>query len=83
MSVSSAGDTSGAEPEVLTLPEISQRYPGRWVAMTVTERDGNLQPVKGRVVENDVDRYRLREKTAKYEEICIFYAGDSPYLLLL
>ena len=81
--MSSAGNTGSSEPENLTLSEISQRYSGRWVAITVTERDRNLQPVKGRVVADDVDRYRLREKTAKYDDICIFYVGESPYLLLL
>ncbi len=81
--MSSAGSTGSTEPEDLTLSEISERYKDRWVAIEVTGRDRNFQPLKGRVLENDVDRYRLREKTTKYNDICFFYAGESSYHLLL
>ncbi len=80
------GSTSATErppPEELTLAEMSARYNDRWVAIEVTERDENLQPVKGRVLADDVDRYNLRQKTTKYSEVCIFYTGDPPYRLLL
>ena len=46
--------------EDLSLEEISTKYAGRWVALTVTARDKNLQPVRGIVVADEVDRYRLR-----------------------
>lgn len=81
--MSTASAPEHLQPEVLTLPEISAKYKDRWVAIEVTERDENLQPLKGRVLANDIDRYMLREKTAKYNEVCIFYAGDVPYRLLL
>lgn len=81
--MSSASAPEHPQPEVLTLPEISQKHKDRWVAIEVTERDENLQPVKGRVLAEDIDRYNLREKTVKYNEVCIFYAGDVPYRLLL
>jgi len=77
------GATDEARPEVLSFSEIRERYRDRWVAVEVTERDGNSQPTKGRVVENEIDRYTLADKTAKYGEVCIFYAGDVPYRLLL
>ena len=70
-------------PKVLTLSEISDRYRDRWVAVEVTRRDRNLQPLKGRVVADELDRYTLRERTMKYKDLCIFYAGELPYRLLL
>ncbi|MDG6923962.1 MAG: hypothetical protein JRN67_11805 [Nitrososphaerota archaeon] len=56
------------EAEDLSLEEISTKYAGRWVAITVTARDRNLQPLRGIVVADENDRYRLR---------------GSPYHLML
>lgn len=81
--MSTSARTEGSKLEDLTLEEISERYKERWVAIEVTKRDKNFQPLKGRVLENDVDRYRLREKITKYKDVCIFYAGESLYRLLL
>lgn len=81
--MSQGGAEESVELEELTLSQISDRYRDRWVAIEVTKRDRNLQPLKGRVVANEVDRYRLREKTMKYADICIFFTGESPYRLLL
>jgi hypothetical protein len=69
--------------EELTIAEIHTRYKGRWVAIVVTKRDGNLQPVGGKVVAEDVDRYRLREHLSNHPDVCIFYAGGSQYPLML
>lgn len=84
-SVQSAGEQ--AEPEELALPEIRKRYKDRWVAMIVTGRDKNLQPTKGKVVQDDIDRYMLRQKLrlkpGGYLDICIFFTGEPPYPLLL
>jgi len=77
------GATDEARTEALSLSEIRERYKDRWVAVEVTARDANSQPVKGRVVENEVDRYTLADKTARYSEVCIFFAGESPFRLLL
>jgi hypothetical protein len=71
------------EPENLSLSEIFERYRDRWVAIEVTKRDGNLQPIEGRVVEAEVDRYTLAEKTTKLEDVCILYAGDLAFRILV
>jgi hypothetical protein len=71
------------QSEELTIPEIYQKYPKRWVAIIVTQRDRNMQPLKGRVVADDVDRYRLRRNVVKLNEVCFFYAGESDFPLLL
>jgi len=85
MSPTSGVPSSGGqgEPEELALPEIRRRYKERWVALVVTGRDANLQPTKGRVVADDSDRYMLRQKLIAYSNICIFFAGEPPYPLLL
>jgi len=83
MAVGAMGATDEARPEALSFSEIRERYKDRWVAVEVTERDRNSQPVKGRVVENEIDRYTLADKTAKYGEVCIFYAGESSFRLLM
>ena len=66
-----------------TISEIVKKYNDRWVAIIVTERDENLQPMKGSVVANDVDRYRLRSNLTNYNDVCIFFTGDCAYPLLL
>jgi hypothetical protein len=73
----------GEEGEELSLQEIRGRYKDRWVAITVTKRDRSLQPVGGVVVADDPDRYRLRDMIAKYREVCIVYAGDPLYPLIM
>ena len=74
----------GGAIEELTIAEIFQKYHGRWVAVIVTRRDENLQPAAGRVIAEDVDRYRLRQTTSKVrEEICIFFAGEPEFPILL
>ncbi|MDG6999998.1 MAG: hypothetical protein JRN15_12885 [Nitrososphaerota archaeon] len=79
----SATDESVAEKtKDLSLEEIAAGYSGRWVAMTVTKRDDNLQPTRGIVVAHDVDRYKLRTNITKYTDICILYAGDPPFRLM-
>lgn len=70
-------------PTSLTMKEIRERYKERWVAMTVTQRDQNLQPTAGTVVADDLDRYRLRSKLTSYIDICIFHTGECAYPLLL
>ena len=71
------------EPQELALPEIIKQYKGKWVAINVTGRDKNFQPTKGKVVADDLDRYMLRMKLKKFQDICIFFAGEPPYPLLL
>ncbi len=81
--MSQSGAEESAKPEEMTLSQISERYHDRWVAVEVTRRDRNGQPVRGRVVAADVDRYNIREKTMRLTDICIFYAGEIPYRLHL
>jgi hypothetical protein len=69
--------------EELSILEIAEKYPKRWVAVVVTQRDENLQPSRGKVVADDVDRYRLRRKVTNFDDICIYYAGESDFPLLL
>lgn len=71
------------EGKELSIHEIFEGYKDKWVAMTVTERDKNFQPAKGRVVSYDSDRYRLRQKLLRYDDVCIFYAGEPQYPLFL
>ena len=74
---------AASEGPDIPLSKVSERYKDRWVAVVVTSRDKNLQPLTGRVVADDVDRYRLRDKVLQYNDICILYAGDCPYPLML
>jgi hypothetical protein len=85
MSPTGGASSSGGqgEPEDLAIPEIRERYKDRWVAVVVTGRNQNFQPTKGKVVAEDADRYMLRQKLGKYPNICIFFAGEPPYPLLL
>jgi len=76
-----AGEQEGSQE--LSLPDIIKQYKGKWVALTVTGRDKNFQPTKGKVVADDMDRYMLRMKLKKFQDICIFFAGEPPYPLLL
>jgi hypothetical protein len=71
------------EEQELELPEIFKQFKDQWVAIVVTRRDKNFQPIAGRVVANEVDRYRLRLKIVQYNDICIFFAGEPPYPLLM
>jgi hypothetical protein len=69
--------------EELSISEIRQKYSKRWVAVIVTQRDRNMQPIRGQVVADDVDRYRLRQKITEFKDICLFYAGETEFPLLL
>jgi hypothetical protein len=69
--------------EEFSLAQIFEKYKNKWVAMTVTKRDSSLQPTSGRVVAYDNDRYRLRQKIAQMNDVCILYAGEPQYPLCL
>ena len=88
MSSEFARSTEGqVEPEEFTLSEIRSRFNDKWVAILVTKRDKNLQPIKGSVVESNLDRYMLRQKlrlkSKEFPEVCILFAGEPVYPLLL
>ncbi len=65
------------------MKEILEEHKDRWVALIVTKRDKNGQPTAGKIVSEDVDQYRLRQNVAKYNDICILYAGESQFPLFL
>ena len=75
--------TSSQGSKELSLEQARAQFPKMWVAMVVTRRDDNGQPLAGRVVAEDPDRYRLREKLIQLKAVCIFFAGESPFPLLL
>ena len=85
--MSSAGSVESAgvqgEPEELPLSGIRERYKNEWVGVIVTGRTKNFEPTKGKVVADDPDRYRLRQKLLKYPDICIFFTGEPPFPLIL
>jgi hypothetical protein len=74
---------TGQLPDELSFSDIFSKYKGKWVAVLVTKRDDNMQPVAGRVVAADNDRYRLRQKVAQHDDICITLAGEPRYPLFL
>jgi hypothetical protein len=74
-------DQKEEELQELPFSEIHKQHKDMWVAVVVTKRDENLQPIAGKVVAIDPDRYRLRLNIVKYKEICIFYAGGPAYPL--
>lgn len=80
-SASTGGDQPPAEE--LDIPEIFKKYKDKWVAIKVTKRDKNLQPTRGAVLADDMDRYRLRMKVIREREVCIFYAGEPQYPLII
>ena len=71
------------QPKESTLEEIKNEHRNLWVAIVVTKRDENGQPLAGRVIADDADRYRLRDQIIMQNDICIFYAGDPLYPLFL
>ncbi len=83
MSMSVTSERANDEAKDQSLEEIVGKYSGSWVAMTVTKRDENYQPTRGIIVAHDMDRYKLRERITKYSDICIIYAGDPPFRLML
>lgn len=81
--MSTTETSATGNPKDLSLEEISNGYAGNWVAITVTKRDVNFQPMRGIVVASDADRYRLRASITQYKDICILFAGDIPFRLML
>ena len=82
-STSGVPSAEGQAQEELALPEIFKRHKGKWVGIVVTGRDKNFQPTRGKVVAEDQDRYLLRPKLRTYKDVCIIFAGEPVYPLLL
>jgi len=72
-----------SEEDVLTMAEATQEYPEEWLAMRVTRRDSNGQPMEGVVIAHDKDKRLIRTSTIREREICIFYAGQSPVWVMI
>jgi len=64
-----------SEQDVLSIAEAMQEYPEEWIAMRVTERDSNGQPLEGIVVWHERDKRQLRTNTLKERELCVFFGG--------
>ena len=80
----SAPSGGGQAPaEELDIQEIFTKYKDKWVAIKVTGRDKNLQPTRGIVLADEMDRYRLRQRIIREKEACIFYAGQPMYTLII
>ncbi|MCL2149891.1 MAG: hypothetical protein FWH51_03030, partial [Dehalococcoidia bacterium] len=64
--------------EVCDLPELCRRYPKRWVAARVLEREDNGgQPIKVEVILAHTDIYSVRTGLDK-GEYCVIYTGPVP-----
>ncbi len=61
------------------IEDLKEKYKGRWIAIIVTERDENGQPLKGQILSFSSDRYLLRDKVASEGDVCIFYTGRVPW----
>jgi hypothetical protein len=78
-----AVEGNAQEVQEMSLEKMWSRFPREWVAIIVTRRDANEQPVAGKVVAHGADRYRIRLDIANYKDVCILYAGEPPYPLFL
>ena len=64
--------------ETLNFNELPSRFPHRWLAVKVLERDPESgQPEKVRVVSRDADIYGIRINLGR-DEYCIVYTGTVP-----
>ncbi len=67
-----------SKKEILDIQELVKKYPHRWVAAKVLERDTESgQPVKFQVVTSNADIYSARTGLDKGEH-CILYTGSIP-----
>jgi hypothetical protein len=68
-----------SQPKEATFEQIKKDHQNLWVAVSVTKRDANGQPIAGKVLAEDADRYRLRDQIIMEKDVCIFFAGDPLY----
>jgi len=66
--------------EILTMPEIKQRYPDQWVLIEYTKLDKDLNVVRGKVVETAPSRDEIYQKllNADVKRFAIEYTGEWP-----
>lgn len=70
----------------MNLNEVRKTYASAWIACVVKKRDENGQPTDVEVIAVSPDRISIREKVLQQNDICVFYAGDTPmkgYLMML
>ena len=65
------------EEQVMSLAEISKKYPDNWLAVKVLERDENAQPVRVKLIKKNQDLYNIRSGINE-EDVCIFFTGSIP-----
>ncbi|MGH9754017.1 MAG: hypothetical protein ACREA2_14665 [Blastocatellia bacterium] len=72
--------------KILTMEEIKQKYPNRWVLIEYSELDDDLNIVRGEVVETASTKDEIYQKLLKADvkRFAIEYTGELPvenYLL--
>jgi hypothetical protein len=71
--------------EELTMNEVAVKYPGKWVAAKVVEREKQSgQPLKVEVLISDSDIFSIRNKIS-LDGICTFFTGsipEEPYVMM-
>ena len=66
------------EAKILSLDELTEMFPRRWLAVEVVERDSESgQPLKARLLQNNVDLYAVR-MNIRESEFCTLYTGPIP-----
>ncbi len=60
-----------------SLDELSARYPRQWLAVTVTERDENGQPVRASLLTREIDVFTARNNAGGVN-FCTMYTGSIP-----
>jgi hypothetical protein len=59
-------ETSVAEQQPITINEASDRYPGQWILMKVTESDEHDEPVAGLIVTTGPTRDSIQEAVMEH-----------------
>ncbi len=71
--------------EELNINEVAEKYPGKWVAVKVLEREKQSgQPLKVEVLISDSDIFSIRNKIS-LDGICTFFTGpipEEPYVMM-
>ncbi len=68
------------ENEVMTMAEVVKKYPGKWIAARVIDRDESAQPVKVELLDADLDIYTIRNKIG-LDGVCTFFTAPIPEVM--
>ncbi len=65
------------ENEILSIDELTEKYPRQWLAVQVIERDKESgQPLKVKFLKRDIDLYAVRSDLTG--DFCTLYTGPIP-----